>query len=97
VNGATGGLLEATGGGTLVINTTIDNASGNITANGPASGTLVQVFNATIQGGTLNTLNGGTMATAGTSTLDGSANGTLTISTGSIYTARAPLTAQRRR
>jgi hypothetical protein len=78
-------LLEATGTGTLQINTTVNNAGGNITAN---NGT-VQLVNAAVQGGTLNTLNGGTMATAGSvGTLDGStASGAVTISTGSTYTA----------
>jgi hypothetical protein len=43
----------------------------------------VQVINATIQGGTLNTLGGGTVASAGTTaTLDGTTHGALTISAG---------------
>ena len=84
-NGATGGLLKATGGGTLEIDGIgVNNAGGAITANG---GT-VEVINATIQGGTLNTLAGGTMESAGSdATLDGKTQGALTISTGSIYTA----------
>ena len=77
-------LLEATGTGTLQVNTTVNNAGGNITAN---NGT-VQVDNATVKGGTLNTLNSGTMETIGTSTLDGStASGAVTISSGSTYMA----------
>ena len=76
------GLLEATSGGILGINTTVNNAGGNITANG---GT-VEIVNADIQGGTLNTLNGGTLETAGSSTLDGKTNGALTLSKGSAYT-----------
>jgi hypothetical protein len=74
-----GGLLEATGGGTLSISgIAIDNAGGDITV-GDSSST-VQLANATIQGGTLNNTAGGTMATAGTSTLDGSAGfGAVTI------------------
>ncbi len=80
------GLLEATNEGTLVINTTVDNLTGNITANGSSS--TVQMDSATIDGGTLNTTNGGTMETAGSATLDGStASGAVTISTGSTYTA----------
>jgi hypothetical protein len=63
----------------------VDNAGGAITANG---GT-VRVINATIQGGTLNTLGGATMETVGgdTGTLDGKTHGALTISAGSTYTA----------
>jgi hypothetical protein len=76
------GLLEATGGGILAINNTVNNAGGNITANG---GT-VEVVNADIEGGTLNTLNGGTLETGGSSTLDGSTKGALTLSKGSTYT-----------
>ena len=61
-NGVTNtGLLEATKSGVLQLNgITVNNAGGNITANG---GT-VQFFGSTdIQGGTLNTLNGGTLGT----------------------------------
>jgi fibronectin-binding autotransporter adhesin len=76
------GLLEATGSGILAINTAVNNAEGNITANG---GT-VEIVNADVQGGTLNTLNGGTLETAGTSILDGSTNGALTLSKTSTYT-----------
>lgn len=49
------GLLEGTGGGVLQISSTnVNNAGGNITANG---GT-VQLVSATVQGGTLNTSGG---------------------------------------
>jgi fibronectin-binding autotransporter adhesin len=85
-NGATGGLLEATSGGTLLINNiTVNNAGGKITANGG----IVQLKSATIQGGTLNALGGGTMETTPgtTATLDGTTHGALTISAGSTYTA----------
>jgi hypothetical protein len=77
------GLLEATNKGTLQISTVINNAGGNITANGGAV-----LSNSTIQGGTLNTLGGGTMGTnpGFNSTLDGSTHGALTISAGSTYT-----------
>ncbi len=78
------GLLEATSGGTLEINNTVNNKGGNITANG---GT-VAMQGATVQGGTLNTTGGGTMETVGSATLDGStASGAVTISSGSTYTA----------
>jgi hypothetical protein len=83
------GLLEATGGGTLEIESeTVNNAAGsggNITANGGA----VAIYDATIEGGTLNTLNGGTMETLGGTygVLDGTTEGALTISAGSTYTS----------
>jgi hypothetical protein len=77
------GTLEATNNGTLQISTVINNANGNITADGGAV-----LSNSTIQGGTLNTTNGGTMGTnpGSGSTLDGSTYGALTISAGSTYT-----------
>ncbi|MGO9274277.1 MAG: beta strand repeat-containing protein, partial [Terriglobia bacterium] len=83
------GLVEATNNGVLQIGvaTTVNNAGGNITANG--AGAAVQLFgNSVIQGGTLNTLNGGTLGTApgGQFTLDGStAAGAVTIK--GTYTA----------
>jgi fibronectin-binding autotransporter adhesin len=79
--------LEATGGGTLTINTTVNNAGGNITA-GAAS--VVNLYSATIQGGTLNNSAAGIFQTVPgtTSVLDGStAAGAVTISAGSTYTA----------
>ena len=79
-------MLEATNGGTLLINNiTVNNAGGNVTANGG----VVQLKSATIQGGTLNALGGGTMETTPgtTATLDGTTHGALTISAGSTYTA----------
>ncbi len=72
-----GSLLEATNGGTLVINTTVSNAGGNITA---GNGSTVQIDNADIIGGTLNNTGTGTLETVGTSTLDGSTvSGAVTI------------------
>jgi fibronectin-binding autotransporter adhesin len=74
------GLLTATGGGTLeLLSITVANAGANITANG---GT-VQIDNATINGGTLNSINGGTLQTVtdGVATLNG-----VTLSAGSTYT-----------
>jgi hypothetical protein len=71
---ANSGLMKATGSGILQIDGTIvNNAGGNITANG---GT-VQLYGGTIiEGGTLSTLNGGTMGTptlaGGGAALDGS-------------------------
>ena len=78
---ANSGLLEATGGGILAINTTVNNAGGNITAN---AGT-VELVNATVAGGTLNSVNGGALETVGNSVLDGSTDGALTLSKGSTY------------
>jgi hypothetical protein len=78
--------MEATAGGVLVINTTVDNAGGNITTADATS--TVEILGAAVEGGTLNnTAAGGTFETTGGSTLDGSTQGTLTISTGSTVTA----------
>ena len=80
------GLLEATSGGALTLNTTVNNASGNVTAGAVSS---VNLNNATIQGGTLNNSAGGTLQTVAgtTAVLDGSTAGALTLSAGSTYTA----------
>jgi YVTN family beta-propeller protein len=74
------GLLEATTNGTLQIDTLINNAGGNINANG--SGASVQLLNNTrIEGGRLNTLNAasffGVVGSNG-AILDGATQGTLT-------------------
>jgi hypothetical protein len=80
-----GGTLEASNSGVLQLySNTINNAGGNITASG--AGATVQVYDSTIQGGTLNNSTGGTMETIGTSVLDGSTQGVLTLSAGSTYT-----------
>ena len=73
------GTLEATGGGTLNLFNTITNTGGAITASGTNS--VVNVDNATVVGGTLNTASGGLLQTVGSSDLNG-----VTISTGSTYT-----------
>ena len=68
--------LEATGGGTLNIQTGINNAGGTITANG---GTV----------NNFNSITGGTLTSTGSSTFQSVGTGTLTnvtISTGSTYT-----------
>jgi len=72
------GLLEATNGGTLHITNVINNAGFNINANG---GNVAIDNNATIVGGTLNSLHGGTvgLAQAQTANLDGSSQGALTL------------------
>jgi hypothetical protein len=71
------GLLEGTNGGTLWIANSVNNLGGNITAD---NGT-VQIANATIQGGTLNSLNGGAVGVPGgySAVLDGSSQGALTL------------------
>jgi hypothetical protein len=84
------GLIEASGGGILLISPAgqvsggggspvVNNAGGNIVSNG--SGSKIYLSAVTIQGGTLNTLSGGLFANqAGGSTpviLDGTTHGTL--------------------
>jgi hypothetical protein len=71
------GTLEATGGGTLaIIDNTVTNCSGAITADG---GT-VNLQGATINGGTLNASTGTMQTTGGQATLNG-----VTLSPGSTY------------
>jgi fibronectin-binding autotransporter adhesin len=85
---ASTGVIEATGGGTLVVAPTnpLDNQGGVLKATG--AGSTVEISDATIQGGTLTTSNGGVMETAsGNATLDGSTHGAITLSDGSTYTA----------
>ena len=81
------GLMEATNSGNLQLyNTAVNNAAGNITANG--SGASVYIQATTITGGTLNSISGGFIGspTGNTATLDGSTgagavtvNGTYTV------------------
>ena len=68
------GLLEATGSGTLQISNTVNN-TGNITAN---AGTVD--VTATINGGTLNSINSGHLQANGANTLNG-----VTLSSGSTF------------
>ncbi len=77
------GLLEATNSGDLVLDNTVDNAGGNITANGAGATVSIQT---TIQGGTL-TNNGGFLGTPvnQTATLDGGTAGPITLN--GTYTA----------
>jgi len=77
--------MEASAGGVLVINTTVDNAGGNITTADGAS--TVEVDAGTVQGGTLNNSAGGTFETTAGSELDGLTDGSLTISAGSVITS----------
>jgi hypothetical protein len=74
------GLVEATNNAILAINgVVVNNAGGNITANG--TNTMVQLYASTdIQGGTL-TNNGGWLGTVAgyTATLDGTTNGALNL------------------
>jgi len=76
------GLLEATNGNTLLIQTGIANAGGNITASGTNS--IVSLDSATITGGTLNSSTGGAIDVESNTTLNG-----VTISKGSTVTAFA--------
>jgi len=81
------GLVEATNGGILQLyNTAVNNAGGNITANG--SGASVYIQSTTVTGGTLNSISGGFIGspTSASATLDGSTgagavtvNGTYTV------------------
>jgi hypothetical protein len=67
------GMLEATAGGTLILNGTYTNSSGTIAASGV--GSLVQLNNGTsITGGTLTTSLGGLISDTGTVTLNGLTN-----------------------
>ena len=70
------GLIEATGGGTLAVNTLVNNAGGSIVSN---SSTVTFENGARIEGGILNTLGTGTMGTAQNQStiLDGTTQGTL--------------------
>ena len=62
--------MEATAGGVLVIQTTVNNAGGNITT-ADATSTVDVSDGATVEGGTLNNTAGGTFETVAGSTLDG--------------------------
>ena len=53
--------MEASAGGVLVINTTVDNAGGNITTADATS--TVEISDAAVEGGTLNNTAGGTFET----------------------------------
>jgi YVTN family beta-propeller protein len=75
------GLLEATGGGTLSVNSaTVNNQTGTIQVNG-ASSTVEIDNNAHIEGGTLSAINGGVLTNPANNniTLDGSTQGQLTL------------------
>jgi hypothetical protein len=73
------GTLEATAGGTLNLFNSITNTGGAITASGTNS--VVNIDDATVVGGTLNTASGGLLQTVGTSSLNG-----VTVSSNSTYT-----------
>jgi YVTN family beta-propeller protein/adhesin HecA-like repeat protein len=75
------GLLEATGGGTLSVNSaTVNNQTGTIQVNG-ASSTVEIDNNSHIEGGTLSAINGGVLTNPANNniTLDGSTQGQLTL------------------
>jgi len=73
------GLLEASGGGTLNLQSTFFNAGGKILATG--SNSTVQFINGTVQAGTLTSASGGILTTPANDafTLDGISLGTLNI------------------
>jgi len=73
------GLLEATAGGTLQLETTTNNAGGTIFATG--SNSSVQFISGSVQGGTLSSASNGILTTppGNAFTLDGSSQGTLTM------------------
>ncbi|HEX9170378.1 MAG TPA: hypothetical protein VF886_15880, partial [Roseiarcus sp.] len=73
------GTLEATGGGTLDLIATVNNAGGVVLGSGTSS--VVEVNGSTINGGTLTTPSGGTVQNSGTAALNG-----VTISSGSTFT-----------
>ena len=72
------GLLEATAGNTLTINTSVTNTGANITASG--AGSDVVLSGASITGGTLNASGGGVLTPTGTVSLDN-----VTLSSGTVY------------
>jgi fibronectin-binding autotransporter adhesin len=78
--------MEATAGGVLQIyGNTVDNSGGTITVADATS--TVELYGATVQGGTLKNAAGGTLETISSAELDGTTHGALTLSTGSTYTA----------
>ena len=79
------GTMEATAGALMVITPIVANAGGTIITADATS--TVELFNAEVQGGTLQNSAGGTLETIGNAALDGSTQGALTISAGSFITA----------
>ncbi len=73
------GLLEATAGGTLQLETTTNNTGGTFLATG--SNSSVQFISGSVQGGTLSSASNGILTTppGNAFTLDGSSQGTLTM------------------
>ena len=80
------GLLEASGGGLLVLaaSTPLSNMGGSITATGAGSTVTIDTQ---IQGGVLNTSGGGVIETGTGAYLNGAVSGPITLSDGSTYTA----------
>lgn len=93
----TGGLVEATNGGTLCFCNTgapSNNQGGTMAAIGPGSMVLFSSGSG-IQGGTVTTANGGMIGPLGNDfgiSLDGSTHGPLTISAGSTWDSRTSST-----
>ena len=72
------GLLEATNGNTLAIQTNVENTGGSITASG--AGSIVDLAGVTVRGGTLATTGGGAIQSSGTNQLYD-----VTIASGTTY------------
>jgi fibronectin-binding autotransporter adhesin len=88
------GLMEATNSGTLeIFGTTVNNQTGNITAQGP-NAVVVLADDSTIQGGTLNNTTGGFLGTgqSNTAVLDASTFGAITLN--GTYTGQGNSTTQ---
>jgi filamentous hemagglutinin len=86
--GSTGGLLEATNGGFLVLQNAINNLNANLTASGTGSTVYV---GSSIQGGTIGSSAGGVFQSysGGSAVLDGLTQGQLTLATGTTFTGVA--------
>jgi len=80
--GTNAGTLEATGGATLVLESSLTNTGGTILATG--TGSQVELVGMTVAGGTLTTASGGLIVGESYGTLDGSTD-PVTISAGSTF------------
>ena len=78
------GLIEATNTAGLGVNTTTILNSGTLLATGAAD-TINLYNNTVVEGGTLASSGGGYLFTGNTSTLDGTANGAITLTSGSSF------------
>jgi hypothetical protein len=76
------GLLEASSGGTLVLNNTVTNTGGTITA---LNGGVVDVAGTDLIGGTLTSSGTGVINGSGSATLDGTSGHAITLTAGSNF------------